>query len=129
MYFMCRTVEHLTGRLKAANEGSGKSGQGDTLGRLDAGIGLCSPHSLPRLLAPSDTHAAACSLDFSRSPQLYDTLALRDDEGYEPLMQMWPYFRARESWQAILANKPTLVVSCWKGIGKSTSLLCVSFIG
>jgi hypothetical protein len=112
MYFMCRTVEHLTGRLKAANEGSGKSGQGDTLGRLNAGIGLCSPHSLPRLLAPSN-----------------DTLALRDDEGYEPLMQMWPYFRARESWQAILANKPTLVVSCWKGIGKSTSLLCVSFIG
>jgi hypothetical protein len=26
---MCRAVEHLTGRLKAANEGSGKSGQGD----------------------------------------------------------------------------------------------------
>ncbi|KAI1507915.1 CAP59-mtransfer domain containing protein [Pyrenophora tritici-repentis] len=34
--------------------------------------------------------AAACSLDFSSPPQLYDTFALRDAEGHEPLMQTWP---------------------------------------
>jgi hypothetical protein len=53
---MCRTVENLTGRLKAADEGSGKSGQYDKSGKVDAGVGPHSPHSMPRLLAPSDTH-------------------------------------------------------------------------
>jgi hypothetical protein len=32
-------------------------------------------------------------------------------------MQTWPYFRARESRRAILANAPTPVTSCWNGMG------------
>ncbi|KAI1684346.1 Polysaccharide export protein [Pyrenophora tritici-repentis] len=60
--------------------------------------------------------AAACSLDFSSPPQLYDTFALRDAEGHEPLMQTWPYFRARESRRAMLRNHPVPVTSCWNGI-------------
>ncbi|EMD58651.1 hypothetical protein GGP41_006101 [Bipolaris sorokiniana] len=60
--------------------------------------------------------AAACSLDFSRPPQFYDTFALRDAEGHEMLMQTWPYFRARDSRQAILENRPAPVASCWNGM-------------
>ncbi|KAG9193932.1 hypothetical protein G6011_03967 [Alternaria panax] len=44
-----------------------------------------------RLLSTNDgDFAAACSLDFHHPPQLYDTFALRDAEGHEPLMQTWP---------------------------------------
>lgn len=60
--------------------------------------------------------AAACALDFSHPPQVYDTFALRDAEGHEMLMPTWPYFRARQSRQAILANRPAPVASCWNGM-------------
>ncbi|PWO24881.1 adrenodoxin [Pyrenophora tritici-repentis] len=60
--------------------------------------------------------AAACSLDFSRPPKFYDTFALRDAEGHEMLMQTWPYFRAKQSRRAILANRPVPVASCWNGM-------------
>ncbi|KAF2626181.1 glycosyltransferase family 69 protein [Macroventuria anomochaeta] len=70
-----------------------------------------------RLLNTNDgDFAAACSLDFSRPPQFYDTFALRDAEGHERLMQMWPYFRARESRRAMLGNRPVPVTSCWNGM-------------
>ncbi|KAI5368423.1 hypothetical protein J4E82_010787 [Alternaria postmessia] len=72
-----------------------------------------------RLLNTNDgDFAAACSLDFSRPPQFYDTFALRDAEGHEPLMQTWPYFRAKESREAMLRNDPVPVTSCWNGIGE-----------
>jgi hypothetical protein len=71
-----------------------------------------------RLLNTNDgDYAAACSLDFSKPPQFYDTFALRDAEGHEMLMQTWPYFRARESRRGMLANSPTPVTSCWNGMG------------
>lgn len=63
-------------------------------------------------------YAAACSLDFSRPLEVYDTFALRDVEGHEMLMQKWPYFRAKQSRRAILANLPVPVTSCWNGMGK-----------
>lgn len=70
-----------------------------------------------RLLSTNDgDFAAACALDFSRPPQVYDTFALRDAEGHAVLMQTWPYFRARESRRAILANSPIPVTSCWNGM-------------
>jgi hypothetical protein len=62
--------------------------------------------------------AAACSLDYSEAPQVYDTFALRDAEGHEMLMPTWPYFRAKESRRAVLANAPVPVSSCWNGMGK-----------
>jgi hypothetical protein len=34
-------------------------------------------------------------------------------------MQTWPYFRARESREAMLKNHPVPVTSCWNGIGES----------
>jgi hypothetical protein len=64
-------------------------------------------------------YAAACSLDFSRPPQFYDTFALRDAEGHEMLMQTWPYFRARESRRKMLDNLTTPVTSCWNGMGNN----------
>ncbi|KAF3031812.1 hypothetical protein E8E12_001292 [Didymella heteroderae] len=65
--------------------------------------------------------AAACSLDFSIPPRIYDTFALRDAEGHEMLTQTWPYFRAQVSRQALMANRPTPVASCWNGMGESSS--------
>mgnify|MGYP004537404795 CR=1 FL=1 len=65
--------------------------------------------------------AAACSLDFSIPPRVYDTFALRDAEGHEMLTQTWPYFRAQASRQALMANRATPVTSCWNGMGKSSS--------
>ena len=72
-------------------------------------------------------YAAACSLDFSKPPNFYDTFALRDSEGHEALMQTWPFFRARNSRSAIKANRPVPVKSCWNGMGKSVSLRPLAF--
>jgi len=63
-------------------------------------------------------YAAACSLDFSKPPKFYDTFALRDAEGNEPLMQTWPYFRSRASRNAVRQGMPVPVTSCWNGAGK-----------
>lgn len=63
-------------------------------------------------------YAAACSLDFSKPPSFYDTFALRDAEGNEPLMQTWPYFRSRASRRAVKLGVPVPVSSCWNGASK-----------
>ncbi|KYK58596.1 polysaccharide export protein [Drechmeria coniospora] len=73
------------------------------------------------VLALMDTnggdYAAACSLDFSKPPLYYDTFALRDTEGSGHAMQTWPYFRGRESRNALLNNADAVpVTSCWNGI-------------
>ncbi|KAH8432425.1 glycosyltransferase family 69 protein [Aspergillus melleus] len=69
------------------------------------------------LLNTNDGHyAAACSLDFSKTPLFYDTFALRDIEGYEHIMQEWPYFRAAASRRALLTMSPVPVKSCWNGM-------------
>ncbi|CAD0090632.1 unnamed protein product [Aureobasidium mustum] len=61
-------------------------------------------------------YAAACALDFSKPPAFYDTFALRDIEGHEAVTTEWPYFRSRESREALKYGKPTPVTSCWNGI-------------
>lgn len=66
----------------------------------------------------SGDYAAACALDFSHPPAFCDTFALRDAERHEILMQTWPYFRAKRSRNAMLANLPIPVASCWNGMGK-----------
>ena len=73
-----------------------------------------------------DTHggeyAAACSLDFSKPPEFYDTFALRDSKGHEAVMQTWPYFRTYASRYAAQRSLPVPVTSCWNGMG----MLCLS---
>ena len=61
-------------------------------------------------------YAAACSLDFQSPPAFYDTFALRDDQGYLPMMLTWPYFRSAASSNAILRGSPAPVQSCWNGV-------------
>ncbi|RMY50919.1 hypothetical protein D0863_14739 [Hortaea werneckii] len=61
-------------------------------------------------------YAAACSIDFSKPPRFYDTFALRDSEGHDALQQTWPFFRARSSRKALLANDAVPVSSCWNGM-------------
>lgn len=69
------------------------------------------------LLATNDgAYAAACALDFSKPPSLYDTFAMRDLEGHEPMMPSWPYFRSRSSRDALIAGQPVPVASCWNGM-------------
>lgn len=65
-------------------------------------------------------YAAACSIDFARPPQFYDTFALRDSSGHEAVMQTWPYFRSHISRHAAERFLPVPVASCWNGMGKST---------
>jgi hypothetical protein len=60
-------------------------------------------------------YAAACSLDFESPPAFYDTFALRDHDGYPAMMQTWPFFRSEASRQAVIANGPVPVRSCWNG--------------
>ncbi|MCJ1307095.1 hypothetical protein MMC25_000741 [Agyrium rufum] len=61
------------------------------------------------------SYAAACALDFMHSPNYYDTFALRDSEGYETVMSSFPYFRSRASRNAMMADRPVPVQSCWNG--------------
>lgn len=61
-------------------------------------------------------YAAACSLDFARPPDYYDTFALRDSEGYEAVTSTFPYFRSKTSRNAMRKGEPVPVQSCWNGI-------------
>jgi hypothetical protein len=67
------------------------------------------------ILTLLDTHggeyAAACSLDFSKSPAFYDTFALRDFTGHEAVMQTWQYFQSRVSRLAMERGLPVPVTS------------------
>jgi hypothetical protein len=67
-------------------------------------------------------YAAACSLDFSKPPNFYDTFALRDSDGNEAIMQTWPYFRSQASRYAVERGLPVAVKSCWNGMGKSSPI-------
>lgn len=59
-------------------------------------------------------YAAACTLDFELPPGVYDTFALRDSQGYPPMMLTWPFFRSAASRKAVIANEPVPVQSCCK---------------
>lgn len=62
-------------------------------------------------------YAAACSLDFSRPPEYYDTFALRDASGYAHAMHTWPYFKSSVSRNALVNHVDAVpVASCWNGI-------------
>jgi len=79
-------------------------------------------HDIITLLATQDgNYAAACTLDFAKPPNFYDTFALRDADGESAIMQTWPYFRSRKSRNAIKSGAPVPVSSCWNGVGKSGS--------
>lgn len=69
------------------------------------------------LLSTNNVHyAAACSLNFSKPPLYYDTFALRDERGRKTVSQVWPYFSPGKSRDALLAEKPVPVKSCWNGM-------------
>ncbi|KAK3722506.1 hypothetical protein LTR37_002498 [Vermiconidia calcicola] len=61
-------------------------------------------------------YGAACTLDFESPPAFYDTFALRDSSGDPAIMQTWPFFRSAASRNALIANQPVPVQSCWNGI-------------
>ncbi|CAK7212944.1 hypothetical protein SBRCBS47491_001635 [Sporothrix bragantina] len=61
-------------------------------------------------------YVAACAVDVSKTPILYDTFALRDSDGHAPLMLRWPWFRSKTSREAALRGVPIPVQSCWNGM-------------
>ena len=71
---------------------------------------------LSLLQTKNGEYAAACTLDFESPPAFYDTFALRDSDGYPALMQTWPFFRSAASRNAVIANEPIPVQSCWNGM-------------
>ncbi|KAL3466795.1 cryptococcal mannosyltransferase 1-domain-containing protein [Aspergillus heterothallicus] len=62
------------------------------------------------------TYTAACSFDPLNFPAYNDPFALRDTDGYEPVMQKWPFFRSSRSRDDIRAMLPVRVRSCWDGM-------------
>ncbi|APA05678.1 hypothetical protein sscle_01g004480 [Sclerotinia sclerotiorum 1980 UF-70] len=68
------------------------------------------------LATNNNSYAAACSLDFSRPYQYYDTFALRDSSGRKTSSLSWPYFYSPQSLNAIKRNEPVPVKSCWNGM-------------
>ncbi|KAL4885020.1 cryptococcal mannosyltransferase 1-domain-containing protein [Aspergillus karnatakaensis] len=58
-------------------------------------------------------YTAACSFDILNPPSYLDVSALRDADGYEIIMQKWPFFRAAESRDALKSMLPVHVRSCW----------------
>ncbi|KAJ5836501.1 Mannosyltransferase 1 CMT1, partial [Penicillium robsamsonii] len=76
-----------------------------------------TPNDVLRLLDTNDgEYGAACSLDFSKPPSFYDTFALRDSNGHEPIMQIWPYFSSAASRHGMKNMSPVPVASCWNGM-------------
>lgn len=76
-----------------------------------------TPEDVIELLNTRDgDYAAACSLDFAKPPEYYDTFALRDLNGDEAATSTFPYFRSRSSREAMLRGMPVPVQSCWNGI-------------
>ncbi|CAI7581946.1 unnamed protein product [Penicillium viridicatum] len=76
-----------------------------------------TPNDALELLHTNDgKYAASCALDFSKPPNYYDTFALRDSKGHEPIMQTWPYFSSAASRHAMKNMSPVPVTSCWNGI-------------
>lgn len=61
-------------------------------------------------------YAAACSLDFAHPPAYYDTFAMRDSDGWEAASSTFPYFRSKESREAMLRGDAIPLQSCWNGI-------------
>jgi hypothetical protein len=81
-----------------------------------------TPQDVLRLLDTNGgDYAAACSIDFRKPPEFYDTFALRDSSGHEALMQTWPYFRSYASRHAAEKLLPVPVAACWNGMGELAS--------
>ncbi|KAF2641643.1 hypothetical protein P280DRAFT_468204 [Massarina eburnea CBS 473.64] len=78
---------------------------------------LFTPEDVLKLLNTNEgNYAAACSIDFTKPPEFYDTFALRDSAGHEALMQTYPYFRSSHSRYAAQRHLPVPVASCWNGM-------------
>jgi hypothetical protein len=75
------------------------------------------PSDVLSLLATNQgSYSAACALDFHYPPAYYDTFALRDSDGLGTIQTHFPYFRSRESREAIMQGNPAKVASCWNGM-------------
>lgn len=93
---------------------------------------LVAIESILTLIKPNDVfalldtnhgdYAAACSVDFSKPPNYYDTFALRDAAGHEAVSSTWPFFRDAATRYAMKHFAPIQVKSCWNGIGKITAI-------
>ncbi|CAI6335918.1 unnamed protein product [Periconia digitata] len=110
--FLARQRNQLVHSLRAAAE---RGLHFDTVLFLNDVI--FTPEDVLTLLdTNSGNYSAACSLDYAKFPQFYDTFALRDSEGHQIVMQTWPYFRSAASRYAAQRMQPVPVSSCWNGM-------------
>ncbi|KAI9780712.1 MAG: hypothetical protein M1816_002761 [Peltula sp. TS41687] len=78
---------------------------------------IFTTEDIKRLFATRDgDYAAACSMDFSHPPLYYDTFALRDSNGDEPVTQTFPYFGSSASRNAMITGQAVPLQSCWNGM-------------
>ncbi|KAF1992623.1 glycosyltransferase family 69 protein [Aulographum hederae CBS 113979] len=78
---------------------------------------IFTPNDVMKLLnTRGGDYAAVCSLDFAHPPVFYDSFALRDIAGHQPIMPSWPYFADGDSRGALMASEPVPVRSCWNGM-------------
>ncbi|OQD88298.1 hypothetical protein PENANT_c004G06730 [Penicillium antarcticum] len=114
------TLSHITHEDEMAAPARGEGWVRTTAGgarKLRRVPYLARPSDVFELLNTNDgEYGAACSLDFSKPPNFYDTFALRDIRGHEAVMSTWPYFRTVESRYAMKSLSPVPVASCWNGM-------------
>ncbi|KAL2816918.1 cryptococcal mannosyltransferase 1-domain-containing protein [Aspergillus granulosus] len=77
------------------------------------GVAFTTEDVLSLLNTNYGTYTAACSFDPLNFPVYNDPFALRDADGYEPVMQKWPFFRASRSRDDMKSLLPVRVRSCW----------------
>ncbi|KAH6670486.1 glycosyltransferase family 69 protein [Halenospora varia] len=116
-----RRIPHLAGLRNLAMEPLSRMDR-DGVGRFDRVLWIndvvFSTEDVTTLLSTRDgDYAAACSLDFSGSAEIYyDTFALRDSNGLKTATGTYPYFISPTSLNALLKLQPVPVQSCWNGI-------------
>lgn len=78
-----------------------------------------SDDALELLRTHNGEYAAACGFDYARlwpSIAFYDQFATRDSDGQTLTSLYYPYFAEGKSRDALLADSPVPVKSCWSGI-------------
>ena len=73
-------------------------------------------------------YSSACAIDYGTEDKFYDTFALRDSNGLETATQRHPFFGQGPSRDAVLANKPAPVKSCWNGMGMAPPTFCFEYV-
>ncbi|CAZ83492.1 unnamed protein product [Tuber melanosporum] len=113
--YLARARNRVLEPLLELQAGGGRNGSFDRLLFLNDVI-FTVEDALNLLITRNGEYSAACSLDFLDSTKFYDTFALRDINGRPAASLSYPFFASGPSRDALLANLPVPVRSCWNGM-------------